>query len=342
MTLYRGIPDEVATAMIDVTVLFLDEGHVSTAIGPLEIFRDTGVLWGRLTGEPAVPRFRVRSASIGGRPVRAGAPYEIHPDESLERIARTDLVFVPSGGVDLDTSLARNEPVIRFLRKMRKRGSRIAGVCSGVALLAAADLLDGKIATSHWALVPLYRERFPAVDWRPESLVTESDGIYCGGGVHAALDLALYLVEKLCDRTTAMQCAKALLIDMPRTCQAGFAVLPLGRRHGDEVIRRAEEWIHRHCREPLRFEALARELGMSPRNFIRRFKQATGLAPTDYLQRLRIHAAKRFLEEDRIGVQEVGVAVGYTDPAFFRSLFKRHTGLPPATYRRQFGPGAVA
>jgi transcriptional regulator GlxA family with amidase domain len=328
--------------MIDVTVLFLDEGHASTAIGPLEVFRDAGVLWGQLTGVPITPRFRVRSASIGGRPVRANASYTIHPDESLEAITATDLVFVPSVGLDLDASLACNEPVIAFLRRMHASGARIAGVCSGVALLAASGILDGKTATSHWGLVPLYRERFPAVEWQPDALVTESDGVYCGGGVYAALDLALYLVERLSDRATAVQCSKALLIGMPRACQAGFAVLPLGRRHADDTIRRAEEWIHGRCREEVCFETLARELGMSPRNFIRRFKQATGVAPVDYLQRLRIHVAKRILEEDGIGVQEVGQAVGYADAAFFRNLFKRHTGLVPTAYRRQFGPAAVA
>ncbi len=325
--------------MIDVTVLFLDDGHVSTAVGPLEIFRDAGVLWGRLTGGPAAPRFRVRSASSGGKPVRTGASYVIHPDESIQRITRTDLVFVPSGGVDLDASLARNQAAIRLLARMRARGARIAGVCSGVALLAAAGLLDGKPATTHWALAPLYRQRFPAVDWRPDSLVTESDGVYCGGGVHAALDLALHLVERLCGRETAVQCSKALLINMPRATQAGFAVLPLGRPHGDDTVARAEDWILRHCRETIRFETLARELGMSPRNFIRRFKQATGVGPIEYLQRLRVHAARRFLEDSRIGVQEVAQTIGYDDPAFFRSLFKRHTGLSPAEYRRQFGAG---
>lgn len=327
--------------MIEVAVLLLECGHLSTAIGPLEIFREAGVAWSELTGGAVKPRFRVRSASIDKRPVRGNAPYAVQPDEALAEIESTDLVFVPSGGTDLDASLERNRPVIDFLQRMRAGGARIAGVCSGVALLAASGMLDGKKATSHWGLLPLYRERFPDVDWQPEALVTESDGVYCGAGVYAALDLALYLVEKLGDRTTAVECAKALLINMPRTCQAGFAVLPLARRHADEPIRRAEEWIHRRYRDDFRFEALATELGMSPRNFIRRFKQATGLSPVDYLQQLRVQVAKRIIEEGWMNVQEVGCEVGYSDAAFFRDLFKRHTGLTPAAYRRQFGSSAV-
>jgi len=205
-----------------------------------------------------------------------------------------------------------------------------------VALAGEAGLLDGRRATTHWAVAASYRERYPAALWQPEDLVTEDGGIYCGGGVYAALDLSLYLVEKLCDRTTAVQCAKSLVIDMPRDCQAGFAVLPMAARHTDEAVKRAETWIHQHCREDFRFEDLARELGLSPRHFIRRFKEATGLSPLDYLQRLRVGAARRLLEERQVGVQEVSSAVGYDDAAFFRDVFKRHTGLSPAAYRKRF------
>jgi transcriptional regulator GlxA family with amidase domain len=326
--------------MLDVTVVFLDESHASTAIGPLEVFRSAGTLWNALVQQAAEPRFRVRSATIGGRAVTPDGGYRLVPDRALEDVDATDLVFVPSAGLDLDGFLARSAPVVAFLRRVRERGARVAGVCSGVALLAAAGLLDGRRATTHWALVERYRARFPDVDWCPEDLVTESDGVYTGGGVHAALDLALYLVEKLASRPLALECSKALLLDMPRACQAGFAVLPLGARHADAEIRRAEEWIHRHCREPFRFEALAQALGMSPRNFIRRFKAATGMAPIDYLQRLRVSAARRLLEDDHVSVQEVGRTVGYEDAAFFRALFRRHTGLAPAAYRRRFGARA--
>jgi len=325
------------TEPIDVTVLFLDGGHASTAVGPLEVFRDAGVLWNELTDQPHAPRFRVRSASIDGAPVCPNAPYTIRPDEALAAIEHTDLVFVPSGGLPLGEVIARNAAIVDFLPRIHARGARVAGVCSGVSLLAASGLLDGRVATTHWALVDESRERFPAVRWRPDDLVTEEDGVYCGGGVHAALDLALYLVERLADRDTALQCAKALILDMPRDCQAGFSVLPIGARHDDEPVRRAERWIHGHCREAVRFDALARELGMSPRNFMRRFKDATGSTPLEYLQRLRVRAAQRMLEDDHRSVSEVGAAVGYEDAAFFRDLFKRHTGLAPAEYRRRFG-----
>jgi transcriptional regulator GlxA family with amidase domain len=322
--------------MFQVTTLFIEGSHASTAVGPLEVFRAAGRLWNQITGTPEAPAFSVRAASIDGRAMRADGPYRIQPDEALDAVGPTDLVFVPSVGLDLDAALARNRPIIDFLVEARAGGAEIAGVCTGVSLLAEAGLLDGRIATTHWGVVDTYRDRFPTVDWRPENVLTEDEGIYCGGGVYAALDLALYLVEKRCSREIALECARSLLIEMPRDCQAGFAVLPIGKRHADDSIRAAEDWIRQHCREEVRFETLASQLGMSPRNFIRRFKAATGIAPIDYLQRLRVRAARRLLEEGDASVQEVGLRVGYSDPAFFRDLFKRHTGLAPLAYKKKF------
>jgi transcriptional regulator GlxA family with amidase domain len=323
--------------MIDVTVLFLEGSHASTAVGPLEIFHDAGRLWNQLTGAREQPAFRVRTASIDGRSIRAEGAYGLQPEEAIDAVGATDLVFVPAAGLDLDRVLEANAPVVEALRRLYAGGARVAGVCSGVVLLAEAGLLDRRAATTHWALVDELRDRFPAVDWQPDRIVTEAAGVYCGGGVYAALDLALYLVEKTCSHEIALQCARSLLIDMPRECQTGFALLPVGQPHADEEVLRAEEWILRHCREEIRFEALASQLGMSPRNFIRRFKQATGASPVEYLQRLRVDAARRLLEGSRLGIQQVSQQVGYGDAAFFRSVFKRYTGLSPAAYRKKFG-----
>jgi transcriptional regulator GlxA family with amidase domain len=227
--------------------------------------------------------------------------------------------------------------VIPWLRDLHAKGALIAGVCTGVALLAEAGLLDGRRATTHWAIAEHFRRRFPAVDWQPQLLVTEDRGVFCGGGVYASIDLALYLVEKLCGRDIAMGCAKSLVVQMPRTYQTSFAVLPFGRDHGDAAVRSSEDWLHNHFPDDIDLDQLARDMALAPRTFLRRFKAATGETPLAYLQRLRTDAAKRMLEEDRMTIQEVSLAVGYEDAAFFRDLFKRHTGLAPGAYRERFG-----
>jgi transcriptional regulator GlxA family with amidase domain len=162
-------------------------------------------------------------------------------------------------------------------------------------------------------------------------------GFYCGGGVNASLDLAIYLVERFCGHEVAMQTSKALLIEMPRAWQAGFAIVPLKTDHADHVISKAQDWIHKNFAKTFALEDPAERVGMSVRNFVRRFKQATGDSPLIYLQKLRVAAAKRMLESNHLSMQEISFAVGYQDVAFFRLLFQRHTGTSPSEYRTRFG-----
>jgi transcriptional regulator GlxA family with amidase domain len=323
--------------MIDVTVLYCRGGYVSTSLMPIEIFHAAGYMWNLCLGQPPEPRFRITSASVDGRPVDGAGPTRLVPDKALKEIERTDLVFVPTAGFDVAELVRENAECLGWLARLHADGTLVAGVCTGVALLAEAGLLDGRIGTTHWAIADSFRERFPKVDWRPHLAVTEDRGVFCGGGLYSAIDLALYLVEKLCDRPSAIEVAKALVLQMPRIYQTSFAVLPIGARHGDAAIRRAEEWLHDRFPSNVDLDALARDLAMTPRTFLRRFKEATGETPLAYLQKLRIEASKPMLEEDRMTIQEVSLAVGYEDVAFFRDLFKRHTHLSPSHYRERYG-----
>lgn len=323
--------------MRDVTIVFLDQTFSSTAIGPMEVFRHAGGLWNFLTGTRPAPRFRVTTASADGRAVCCDGRIRIQPDKAIADVRKTDLIFIPTTGLSIDDVVERNAPVVPWLHKWHKRGAAIASVCSGVGLVAAAGLLDAHRATTHWGLADRFRQKYPRVKWMPELMVTEDRGFYCGGGVHAALDLSLYLVERFCGHDVAVQTAKALLIETPRAWQAGFAIVPLKTEHSDESISGAQEWLHQNFDKSFSLETPARRVGMSVRNFVRRFKQATGDTPLIYLQKLRIAAAKRLLEGDHRTMQEISDAVGYQDAAFFRRLFERHTGVSPSAYRQRFG-----
>ncbi len=337
--------------MLHVAVLFLNGGCASTALLPMEIFRNAGVLWNLLGGRAPDPRFRVTTASIGGGPAVTDHLVSLIPSCAIEQVEHPDIVFVPAGGLPLDTLMRtgyvidalveRNAPVVPWLRRWAAEGTKIAGVCSGVALMAEAGLLDGKRATTHWGLADLYRERFPNVDWQPEYLITDTGDIFCGGGVNSAADLSLYLVERFGSRDLALECAKALLIEMPRTWQVAFADVTIRKDHNDNSIRRAQDWMHTHFQNPISLDAIAARVGMSPRNFIRRFKAATGHTPLNYIHTIRMTVAKRFLEDGQRTVQEVSQAVGYGDVIFFRDLFKRHTGICPAEYRTRFGNSSM-
>jgi transcriptional regulator GlxA family with amidase domain len=319
-----------------VTVVLLEDGFSSTAVMPIEIFHSAGALWRMLQGEAPEPRFRVTIASLDGAAVTSPYGLRLSPQASIAQIDRTDIVIVPTPGLALDERLVANSALTPWLRRQHAQGAYVAAVCMGAAHLAEAGLLDGRVATTHWALAADFQRRYPKVNWRPELMVTEEERVLCSGGVCAAIDVSLYLVEKFCGHEVAVQCAKALLVNMPRLSQSGYAVLPLSPAHGDDRIRAAEAWLQDHCREPLTVEQLARRAGMAVRTFVRRFKAATGRAPGAYLHAARMELAKAMLERDGQPIQTVSSAVGYDDAAFFRALFKRTTGMTPAQYRARF------
>ncbi|MFZ1988954.1 MAG: helix-turn-helix domain-containing protein [Alphaproteobacteria bacterium] len=332
--------------MLRVVIPLLHGGYACTAVTPIEVFKSAGVIWNLLHGEKPEPCFEVVTVTADGKPVHADTNLSLTPQTSAAEVSTPDLIFIPAGGLtldvvtrngyDIDAVAKPNAAIIPHIARWASEGAQVAGACAGVSLVAMAGLLDGRIATAHWGLAHLYKARFPKVDWRPELLLTDAGGIYCGGGVNAASDLALYLVEKFFGRDVAAKTARALLIEMPRPWQAAFSDLAPNIQEGDPSIGRALAWLHQNFARDVQNDALAEMVGMSPRTFSRRFKGATGQTPLTYLHSVRISAAKRLLENERRTVQDVMKQVGYEDAIFFRNLFKRHTGEAPAAYRERF------
>ena len=232
--------------------------------------------------------------------------------------------------------MQRHAALPPWLRSRYRDGTLVAGVCSGVAFLAEAGLLDGRRATTHWGVAETFRTRYPQVHWRTDLLITEDAGLFCGGGVNAASDLGLYLVDRFCGHRVAVEAARALLLDMPRSSQSGYGILPLSRPHDDEQVRKAEDHLSANFNRDVPVDELAARVGMSRRNLVRRFKDATGARPGAYIQMLRVAAACSMLEDGAASIEQVGMAVGYTDTAFFRRVFKRHIEMTPAAYRDRF------
>jgi transcriptional regulator GlxA family with amidase domain len=322
--------------MFDVTVVLFDDGLASTAIMPAEIFHAAGALWNDLHGRPASPLFKVRTVSLDGGPIRSAEGLIITPESAIAAVERTDIVIVPTSGLEVEHSA-----LLPWLKHHYAQGAHLVGVCMGAAYLAEAGLLDGRIATTHWAVCDQLAARYPNVRWRSDLFVTEDSRLLCSGGVCAAIDVSLYLVEKLCGHEVAVQCAKSLLVPMPRIHQSGYATLPVSRAHGDDRIRAVEAYLQANFRHDQPTRALADQAGLGARTFVRHFKAATGSLPGAYLQALRIEAAKAMLERDARPIQTISCEIGYDDVTFFRSLFKRLTGMTPAEYRAHFAPMSV-
>src|SRR5258706_1133135 len=296
---------------LDVTVVLLDGGLSSTAVVPVEIFHSAGQLWNDLQGQPVQHAFHVTTVTIDGRPVQSTKGLSITPEMSIDDVACADIIIVPTSGLELDVKLVENSRLLPWLRKHYEAGAYVAGVCAGAAYLAEAGLLDGRMATTHWAIANDFAGRWPQVDWQPDMFVTEDSRLLCSVGLYASMDLSLYLVEKFCGHEIALQCAKALLLPMPRKHQSGYAMLPLSPPHSDARIRAAEAVLQAGYRDDISTESPARQAGLGLRTFARRFKAAPGRPPAAYLHAVPLQTAKAMLQSETAPIQTVSSAGGY-------------------------------
>jgi transcriptional regulator GlxA family with amidase domain len=258
----------------------------------------------------------------------------IHPAD-IRTIKKTDLVIIPSVDVT-EEDVRQNQPLIDWINEQYKNGAEIASMCSGAFLLAATGLLEGRLCSMHWQKVEEFRRLHPNVKVIEDRIITDEKGIYTNGGAYSFLNLMLYLVEKFFDRQTAIFCSKIFQIDIERTTQSQFAIFHMQKSHGDDVISRAQTYIEENIDIRISFEKLATDLAVSRRNFDRRFIKATGNKPVEYLQRVKVEAAKKELERGRKTIFEIMINVGYSDDKAFREVFKKVTGLSPQEYRNKY------
>jgi len=266
--------------------------------------------------------------------------FSVYP-ANLKLIKKTDIVIIPSVSYDYDNVIKENKELINWIREQYKNGAEIASICTGAFLLAATGLLEGKTCSTHWNAANDFRRLFPNVDLQIDKLITAEPGIYTNGGAYSFLNLILFLVEKYFDRATAIYCSKVFQIEIERTSQSPFFIFQTQKNHGDELIDKAQTYIEENLGEKISFEELASMLAISRRNFDRRFIKATGNTPVEYLQRVKVEAAKSSLEKGRKSIFEVMYEVGYSDDKAFREVFKKITGLSPLDYKAKFNKGTV-
>jgi len=326
-----------------VTIIGFNGALASAITGMIDLFRMAGVTWARIHGEQPHAQFRTRLLTENGEPCRCINGVTLLADGSWQEVdglGADDLLIIPTIGAPIDEILQTNNSLIQWLSQFQDTNPgdvRVASNCTGAFLLAAAGLLDGREATTHWGFSNQFRERFPAVDLRPEKLVTVDGAVACAGGGMAWWDLGVYLVERLAGAQVARELAKAFVIDAGRTSQAPYSALQARRYHSDKPILKLQDWLDDHFHQAVTLPSLAAMSGLTERSLIRRFKDATGDTPTGYLQTLRIEAARQYLENSRVSVEAITRLVGYEDVSSFSRLFRKHTGMAPGFYRSRFG-----
>lgn len=266
--------------------------------------------------------------------------YEHYTSVGLADAATPNVVLIPAFvAEDLMEALAANRAFIPWIREQYENGAEIASFCTGAFLLGSTGLLNGKPATTHVMSSSAFATIFPEVKLESDKVLTAAEGIYTSGGATSTFHLLLYLVEKYCGRPLAIRIAKVFAIDMDRYTQAYFSVFLPDKHHTDDLITEVQKRMEMGYKDANTVEAFMEDIPASRRNFVRRFKLATGITPIEYLQKTRIEAAKRLLEQTGNSILAVMLDCGYNDVKAFRKVFRKEVGLTPTEYRLKFSGG---
>lgn len=325
---------------VRVSLVAIPEVMVSTLMGLYDVLHSFQLLATYGGGLSGRTRFNAEIVAAGAGVLSSATGVPIQARRSFKHIDATDVIIVPSvlveGG---EWRQGRYPELVKWLARMHVAGAQLCSACSGVLLLAETGLLDGKDATVHWMYAQTFRRNFPSVRLRLDRALVAAgrrQEFLMSGASTSWHDLILYLIAQHAGPTAAQAVAKFFAFQWHGDGLSPYMVFEPVTDHGDAAIHKAQVWLSSHFSVASPIEQAARISGIPERSFKRRFKAATGHAPIDYVQRLRVEEAKRRLERTQAPVDEIGWKVGYEDPAFFRRLFKRITGVTAGAYRRKF------
>ncbi len=338
---YFAVMEKNPRPSVRLAIVAAPECAPLTLAGLVETFGAAGVAWQELTGQPSdCPRFDVRLVAATPDVLAVGVGTRVTPHATFADGGRYDIVLVPDLAISNQADPRGRWPeAAAFLRAQYAAGSFVCSVCSGAVLLADAGLLDGFAATTHWGYADLFARYFPTVRLRIERILCAAapgTRLVTAGGAAAWEELALWLVAHFCGPEEAVRLRKVFLFGDRSDGQLPFAALLPPPDHADPAIRLAQEWAAENYAEHQPVAGMAAVAGLPARTFARRFRKATGYAPLEYIQTLRVEEAKQLLERTDRPAEEVACLVGYDDPTHFRRIFRKRVGETPGAYRRRY------
>ncbi|NHN57299.1 helix-turn-helix domain-containing protein [Calidifontibacter sp. DB0510] len=319
----------------EVGLLDYADCQVSAIHGLRDIFRVASEHAVEVGDPPSVIRVSTWSVTATDDGPVTECTSDTHPD--LEH--RLSHVIIPPSLIvpELMTSVSA---LTDWLVELRSEGTTLCAVCAGVFVLAETHLLDSRDATTHWAFAEELAERHPEINVDASRMVIDDVDIVTAAGILAWVDLGLTLVDRMLGPSVMLHTARFVLADPPRRQQSLYGEFTPRLQHGDAEIREVQQRVHAALHEPLVVDDLARTAAMHPRTFQRRFKQATGMTATAYLQAARIAKARESLELTTDSVAQIARSVGYLDVSNFRKVFQRAAGVTPSEYRNRFSIAA--
>lgn len=286
--------------------------------------------------------FKVQLVGLESETKLNGGFFTVHSTALMHEVEKTDLIIIPAVDGDLQQAIENNKAFLPWIVDRYKGGSEVASLCVGAFLLAATGLLNGRKCATHWMAEDLFRTLFPEVELVTEKIITDEQGFYSSGGAFSYLNLLLHLIEKYAGREMAILAAKVFAIEIERQNQLSFAIFQGQRSHEDEPVLKAQAFIEQNFQEKITVDQLADMLALGRRSLERRFKKATCNTVSEYIQRVKIEAAKKAFESSRKNINEIMYEVGYSDNKAFRTVFRKVTGLSPIEYRNKYNKESIA
>lgn len=324
--------------MKQVSILVLHDAVMASIVDPHTMFTGVNQF---LAGADREPEFRLQFVGLTKQVKLYNGLFSVHADVLMDDVKKTDLVIIPAIGGDFKATLKKNKEFIPWIIDQYRKGAEVVSLCSGAFMLASTGLLNGKECSSHWISANLFREMFPEVTLVDGRIITEQGGLFSSGGASSYWNLLLHLVEKYAGREMAIMASKVYALEIDRKSQSPFVMFNGQKKHEDEPIKQAQEFIEQNVTERISVEDLSMKFAIGRRHFERRFKKATNNTPIEYIQRVKIEAAKKKFETSSMNVNEVMYEVGYSDIKAFRTVFKKLTGLSPVEYRNKYNKEAA-
>jgi transcriptional regulator GlxA family with amidase domain len=266
----------------------------------------------------------------------AGGYYSVFADKTIADEGQYDLVIIPALFGDIQAALGLNRHFIPWLNRQYAGGAELASLCVGAFLLASTGLLDGKKCSTHWGFIHEFKSMFPTVNVQDGAIVTEESGLYSSGGANSYWNLLLHLTEKFGGRQIAVLVSKYFAVDINRNSQAAYTLFKAQMEHADDAVKEAQSFIEDNIEARFTVDDVAERVSVGRRSLERRFKQATHNSVFEYIQRVKMEAAKRQFETGAKTIHEVMNEVGYGDTKAFRTTFKKLTGLTPLDYKKKY------
>ena len=318
-----------------ITIVAFDGCMTSAVYGQADAFAIAAYISGR-RNDASWSGQDVKIVTPDGGPIRGYGGHTIEPHGSLAEAGDSHVVLIPPIFNDIEQTLADETGLVAWLASLPRGSTLLASSCTGAFLLAEAGLLNGRRVTTNPAFSDLFARRYPGVRLALDERIIDDNMVICAGATTAYLNLAVHIIDRLAGHDLAVATAKALSIDRNPESQRPYFLFIAPKDHGDDKVLQLQTWIEIHHGEPIGIDDMVNEAGMSVRNLNRRFLNATGLSPRQYLRRVRIETAKRLLEGRKAPVDRIAEQVGYGDTRAFIRAFGVLAGLSPGQYRDRF------